>query len=72
MTDLLFIILGFFFGFVWFSVAVLPVFYGLPKAVIWVLRRWSVWRGTVILANHASHLEPAISGSGYRIHSPIP
>lgn len=29
---------------VWFSVTILPLFYGLPRSSIWVLRGWVGWR----------------------------
>jgi hypothetical protein len=41
-------VVGFGFGIVWFSFIVLPIFYGLPRAILWCARGWARW--TSILA----------------------
>lgn len=38
--------LGFVLGIFWFSVIVLPIFYGFPRALIWAGRGWLKWRAS--------------------------
>jgi hypothetical protein len=40
-------VVGIALGIVWFSVIVLPIFYGLPRAILWCARGWTRWSSTL-------------------------
>ena len=42
--ELALIVLGFILGVIWFSVTLLPIFYGFPRSCLWVARGWAKWR----------------------------